>query len=75
MLIGAMNILTLLSLLTNPVFEHQYRLTFQGADSGPVPSLCIEPLSKPKKLSFVQSWLSNFNVFVAIYTKKFDITL
>ena len=59
------------SLLTNPAFENQYRLTFQGADSGPVPSLCLEPVSKPKKLQSVESWLSSFHVFVAIYTKKF----
>ena len=59
------------SLLTNPAFENQYRLTFQGADSGPVPSLCLEPVSKPKKLQSVESWLHSFHVFVAIYTKKF----
>ena len=59
--------------LTNPAFENQYRLTFQGADSGPVPSLCLEPVSKPtcKKLQSVESWLNSFHVFVAIYTKKF----
>ena len=44
---------------------------FQGADSGPVPSLCLEPVSKSKKLQSVESWLSSFHVFLAIYTKKF----
>ena len=38
------------SLLTNPVFKDQYRLTFQGADSGLVPPLRLEPVSKPKKI-------------------------
>ena len=29
------------SLFTNPVFENQHRLTFQGADSGPVPRTSV----------------------------------
>ena len=33
--------------------------------------LSLEPVSKPKKLQSVESWLSSFHVFVAIYTKKF----
>ena len=41
------------SLLTNPVFKNQYRLTFQGTDSGPVTSLCLETVSKPKKIQSV----------------------
>ena len=59
------------SLLPNPVFENQYRLTFQGADSGPVPSLCLEPVSKPKRILSIELWLASFHVFVANYTKKF----
>ena len=41
------------SLLTNPVFKNQYRLTFQGTDSGPVTYLCLETVSKPKKIQSV----------------------
>lgn len=61
------------SLLINPVFENQYGLTFRGADSGPVLSLCLEPVSKPKNILSFELWLARFHVFVAIYTKKFPM--
>lgn len=58
------------ALLTNPVFENQYRITItvQGADSSNVPSLCLEPFSKPKKIISIELWLSSFHVFVGLYT-------
>ena len=59
------------SLITNPVFGNQYQITLQNAESGPVPSLCIEPISKPKKIVSIENWLSSFHVFVGVYTKQF----
>ena len=59
------------SLLTNPVLANQYRITLQSAESGPVPSLCLEPVSQPKKITTIDTWLSSFHVFVGIYTKQF----
>lgn len=56
------------ALSTNPVFENQYRITVQGADSSNVPSLCLEPFSKPKKITSIELWLSSFHVFVGLYT-------
>ena len=57
-------------LLTNLVFENQYRLTFRGGDSSTVPSLSLEPMSRLKKIITVELWLRSFHIFVAVYTKK-----
>lgn len=59
------------SLLVNPVLANQYHLTVQNAESGPLPSLCIEPIAKTKKVTSIETWLSIFHIFVGIYTKRF----
>ena len=41
------------SLLANPIFADQYQLTVQNAESGSVPSLCIEPLAKLGQAAFM----------------------
>lgn len=37
------------SLLANPVYANRYQLAVQNPESGPFPSLCIEPITKAKK--------------------------
>ena len=59
------------SLLVNPVLANQYHLTVQNAESGPLPSLCIAPIAKTKKVTSIETWLSSFHIFVGIYTKQF----
>ena len=58
-------------LLANPVLANRFQLTVQNAASGPLPSLCIEPIAKNKKIISIESWLSSFHIFVGIYTKRF----
>ena len=59
------------SLLVNTVLANQYHLTVQNAESGPLPSLCIAPIAKTKKVTSIETWLSSFHIFVGIYTTRF----
>ena len=59
------------SLLANPVLANRFQLTVHNAENGPLPSLCIEPISKSKKITSIESWLSSFHIFVGVYTKQF----
>ena len=59
------------SLLANPVLANRFQLTVHNAENGPLPSLCIEPISKSKKITSIESWLSSFHIFVGVYTKRF----
>lgn len=61
------------SLLTNQVLDNQYQITVQNAASDTAPSLCIEPVTKPKKITSIEAWISSFHVFVGVYTKKFPL--
>ena len=36
-----------------------------------MPSLCLEPVSKPKKITAIEAWSSCFLIFVGIYTSKY----
>ena len=36
-------------LLANPVLANRFQLTVQNAASGPLPSICIEPIARKKK--------------------------
>ena len=59
------------SLLANPVLANRFQLTVHNAENGPLPSLCIELISKSKKITSIESWLSSFHIFVGVYTKRF----
>ena len=59
------------SLLTNQVLDNQYQITVQNTASDTAPSLCIEPVTKPKKITSIEAWINSFHVFVGVYTKKF----
>lgn len=43
------------SLLTNQVLDNQYQITVQNAASDTAPSLCIEPVTKPKKITSIEA--------------------
>ena len=36
-----------------------------------MPSLCLEPVSEPKKITTIEAWRSCFLIFVGIYTSKY----
>ena len=59
------------SLLANPVYANRYQLAVQNPEGGPLPSLCIEPITKAKKITSIESWLNCFHIFVGIYTRRF----
>ena len=60
------------SLLANPVHANRYQLAIQNPESGPLPSLCIEPVAKTKQITSIDSWLNFFHIFVGIYTRRFS---
>ena len=49
-------------LLANQFSEGKYQLTFNPVD-GSVPSLALEPITKPKKIVSLDSWVQAFHVF------------
>ena len=59
------------SLLVNPTHNGRYQLTVQTVlGEGSSPSLALEPITKPKKIFSIDTWLQAFHVFVGIYTSK-----
>ena len=55
----------------HPVLVDQYQITTNNSDSGFISSLCLEPWAKHKNDTTIETWLSNFHVFVGPYTKQF----
>ena len=48
----------------------QYQITVNNSESSLTPSLCLQPLSKNKKVMTIETTLSSFRVFVGAYTKQ-----
>lgn len=59
------------TLIPNPELENKYSGTANNADSGFMPSLCLEPASKPKKITTIDAGSSFFLIFVGVYTSKY----
>ena len=59
------------SLIVNPIGQSRSQLKVTNAESGQLPSLCLEPAEKPRKTTSIESWLSAFHVFVGVYTMKY----
>jgi len=59
------------TLIANPELENKYSVTVNNAASGSMPSLCLEPTSKPKKITTIDAWSSCFLIFVGVYTSKY----
>ena len=57
-------------LLANQFAEGKYQLTLQPGD-GSSPSLALEPMTKPKKIVSIDSWVQAFHVFVGVFTSRF----
>ena len=43
------------TLIANPELENKYSVTVGYAESGSMPSLCLEPVSKPKKITTIEA--------------------
>ncbi|CAH3191527.1 unnamed protein product, partial [Porites evermanni] len=48
----------------------KYQLTINPGD-GSSPSLALEPITKPKKIVSIDSWVQAFHVFVGVFTSRF----
>ena len=59
------------TLIENPELVNKYSVTVSNAESGSMPSLCLEPVSEPKKITTIEAWSSCFLIFVGIYTSKY----
>ena len=57
-------------LLANQFAEGKYQLTINPGD-GSSPSLALEPITKPKKIVSIDSWVQAFHVFVDVFTNRF----
>ncbi|CAH3160473.1 unnamed protein product, partial [Porites evermanni] len=53
-------------LLANQFAEGKYQLTINPGD-GSSPSLALEPITKPKKIVSIDSWVQAFHVFVGVF--------
>ena len=58
------------ALLTNTVHESRYQVTLARTTAEQLPSLYLEPIVKPRKIVTIQTWLSCFHIFIAIYTRR-----
>lgn len=59
------------SLLVNPTLDGNFQLTIQKSTEGLSPTLALEPLNKPKKISSIDTWLQAFHVFVGVYASRY----
>ena len=59
------------SLLLNPVLDGKMQINIQSAEGSNLPSLSLEPVSKPKKITSIDVWTSAFHIFVGVYTGKY----
>ena len=59
------------SLLVNPTLDGKLKLTIHKSNEGLSPSLALEPLNKPNKISSIELWLQAFHVFVGIYASRY----
>ena len=48
------------SLLVNPTLDGGFQLTIQNSGEGSSPSLALEPLTKPKRITTINAWMLAF---------------
>ena len=58
------------ALLTYTVHESRYQVTLARTTAEQLPSLYLEPIVKPRKIVTIETWLSCFHIFIAIYTRR-----
>jgi hypothetical protein len=59
------------SLLSNPMSDNKFQLSFSSSDAGLPPSLSVEPISKAKKITHISGWMNAFLIFVGVYAQKY----
>ena len=59
------------SLLSNPMSDNKFQLSFSSFDAGLPPSLSVEPISKAKKITNISVWMSALRIFVGVYAQKY----
>ena len=59
------------SLLVNPTLDGGFQFTIQNSGEGSSPSLALEPLTKPKRITTIDAWMQAFHVFVGIYVGRY----
>ena len=62
------------TLIANSELEDKYSVKVNNAESGSMPSLCLEPASKPKKITTIHAWSSCFLIFVGVCTSKLSLS-
>ena len=50
--------------------ESRYQVTLARTTAEQLPSLYLEPIVKPRKIVTIETWLSCFHIFIAIYTRR-----
>ena len=56
-------------LVTNPISDQGYRLAVKN--DGQNPTVSLEPISRNRKITTIESWVKSFHIFVGVYTKRF----
>ncbi len=57
-------------LLSNPVTD-KYQISLHNSDTRLLASLCLEPVSKPKRILNIEAWQQAFYIFVGVYAQKY----
>ena len=50
--------------------ESRYQVTLARTTAEQLPSLYLEPIVKPRRIFTIETWLSCFHIFIAIYTRR-----
>jgi len=58
------------TLLVNPTCDGKYQLTIQNSGEGSLPTIALETINKPKKISSINTWLQASHMFVEVYWSK-----
>jgi len=64
-----MNIFDISLLLNNSILEDKFQLSISTSQGSP--AISLEPVSKPRKVLPIDSWLPRFHVFLGVYCQKF----
>ena len=65
-----MNLLTLEFFFANPITEGKFQITISSSKDAEQ-AMCLEPLTKTKKIFRLENWLSAFHLFVGVYMRKY----
>ena len=57
------------ALLSNPG-QDKYQISLQNSEAGTPASFCLEPVSRPKKITSIEVWQQAFYIFAGVYTQK-----